>query len=76
MENDIKKKDSFEVRMFNEVILASKVETMYKAAAIVNKKPSQLYEWSSGTKTPKISTTISIAKKLGVNIEFPKIKKI
>ena len=70
------KKVIFEVELFNKVIAAAQIKSLYKVAALVDKKPSQLYEWTEGKKIPKTSTTLEIAKKLGVVVEFPQIHKI
>lgn len=66
----------FEVRLLNEVIAAADVKTLYEVATISLKNPSQIYDWTVGKKIPKTSTTLDIAKKLGVVVEFPKIHKI
>lgn len=66
----------FEVRLFNEVIAAADIKTLFQVAAITSKSPSQLYDWTVGKKIPKTSTTLKIAKKLGVVVEFPKVHKI
>lgn len=76
MDENNKNVQLFEVRLFNAVIAASEIKSLYRVAAIIEKKPSQMYDWSEGKKIPKISTTLSIAEKLGVLIEFPKIEKI
>lgn len=68
--------EHFEVKLFNEVIQASQIKTLLQVATITSKNVSQLYDWSAGKKKPKISTTLEIAKKLGVEIEFPIISKI
>lgn len=70
------KKMVFEVELFNRVIAAAKIKSLYKVASIVDKKPSQIYEWTEGKKIPKTSTTLEIAEKLGVVVEFPQIHKL
>ena len=68
--------EQFEVKLFNQVIQASQIKTLLQVAAITSKDVSQLYNWSAGKKTPKMSTILEISQKLGVVVEFPIIRKI